>query len=386
MSKKTILYVGGFELPDKNAAAHRVINNGKIFRELGYDVVYLGISHTCEAVMEDVFEGFRYWSIPYPKSKKHWLDYLTSIKYVELCAAKIENLEGIIFYNYQAAALAKGLKYCRKHHLWSVVDITEWYVASRENFVFYVIKQMDTFFRMRLLNKKANGLITISTYLTDYYKKNRCKNIIQIPPLVDKNESKWNDGLKEHVSKELQSEKIKLIYAGSTSDMKDNLGIVLKNIADYQELLEFHILGMDEKSFTNVFANYQLKPVKNMIFHGRVTHQECIRWIKACDFQVFLRPDNLVTKAGFPTKLGESFACGTPVITNLTSNISDYLIDGKNGFIVSELTDAELKRVLTYVSGLSSSVRKSMKQYCIETVDFDYKNYISEMTAFVERL
>ena len=30
MEKGTILYIGGFELPDKNAAAHRVLSNGKI--------------------------------------------------------------------------------------------------------------------------------------------------------------------------------------------------------------------------------------------------------------------------------------------------------------------------------------------------------------------
>ena len=30
--KGTVLYVGGFELPDRNPAAHRVINNSKILR------------------------------------------------------------------------------------------------------------------------------------------------------------------------------------------------------------------------------------------------------------------------------------------------------------------------------------------------------------------
>ena len=30
MEKGTVIYVGNFELPDKNAAAHRVMNNGKI--------------------------------------------------------------------------------------------------------------------------------------------------------------------------------------------------------------------------------------------------------------------------------------------------------------------------------------------------------------------
>ena len=41
--KGTILYVGNFELPDKGAAANRVVSNGKLFRKLGYGTAYLGI-------------------------------------------------------------------------------------------------------------------------------------------------------------------------------------------------------------------------------------------------------------------------------------------------------------------------------------------------------
>ena len=39
-----VLYIGGFELPDKNAAAHRVISNAFLLRELGYEVSFIGIS------------------------------------------------------------------------------------------------------------------------------------------------------------------------------------------------------------------------------------------------------------------------------------------------------------------------------------------------------
>lgn len=45
-SKGTIIYVGGFELPDKNAAAQRVLSIAKILRELGYDVIFLGVDKT----------------------------------------------------------------------------------------------------------------------------------------------------------------------------------------------------------------------------------------------------------------------------------------------------------------------------------------------------
>ena len=41
-SEKTILYIGGFELPDKNAAAHRVLSNAKLFKLLGYNTVFIG--------------------------------------------------------------------------------------------------------------------------------------------------------------------------------------------------------------------------------------------------------------------------------------------------------------------------------------------------------
>ena len=45
MAKGKVLYIGGFELPDKNAAAQRVLSVGKALREIGYKVFYLGITH-----------------------------------------------------------------------------------------------------------------------------------------------------------------------------------------------------------------------------------------------------------------------------------------------------------------------------------------------------
>ena len=41
---KRILYIGGFELPDKNAAAHRVLAIAKALRDGGIEVIFLGVS------------------------------------------------------------------------------------------------------------------------------------------------------------------------------------------------------------------------------------------------------------------------------------------------------------------------------------------------------
>jgi len=72
---KTIVYIGGFELPDKNAAAHRVINNSKAFRELGYKVVFIDASkdnNTSIDILKTKKEyfGFDTYSVPYPNRAK----------------------------------------------------------------------------------------------------------------------------------------------------------------------------------------------------------------------------------------------------------------------------------------------------------------------------
>ncbi|NUT90382.1 hypothetical protein HNO91_28520, partial [Pseudomonas corrugata] len=79
MDKGTIIYLGGFELPDKNAAAHRVVANAKIFCELGYKVCFIGISNVVsdKKIKKEVFFGFDSWSIPYPQNRIDWLKYIS---------------------------------------------------------------------------------------------------------------------------------------------------------------------------------------------------------------------------------------------------------------------------------------------------------------------
>ncbi|MBQ7794638.1 MAG: hypothetical protein IJ366_09020, partial [Clostridia bacterium] len=174
--KGTILYIGGFELPDKNAAAHRVIANAKIFQRLGYNVVFVGVGRE-EISGVDVLEtfetvqGFDSYRILYPTSSSDWIRYLTDISAVKTVCEKYGDVKMIVCYNYQAAAMARLLRYCRKNGIKLTADVTEWYGTEKQSLLFKIIKGSDTFFRMRVLQKKLDGLIVISDYLESYYKK-----------------------------------------------------------------------------------------------------------------------------------------------------------------------------------------------------------------------
>lgn len=370
---KTILYVGGFELPDKNAAAHRVLNNAKALRALGYTVRFLGISHSETQVTKGCVQGFDYWALPYPKGNKAWLRYLSDISVLRERLEEDKSVAGVVFYNYPAACLFKALRYCKRHGLFTIADVTEWYLAEKRNPVFYVLKTLDTAWRMRRLHKKADGIIGISAYLCDYYRRH--KNVVQIPPLVDLDEEKWTVP-----SAQAADETIRLIYAGSTSDVKDDLPTVLKSVYPFRDKLHLDIIGVEEAAVVSRFSAEEQAVFKgdHVTFYGRLSHKECVEKIKASDFQIFVRPNNLVTKAGFPTKFPESLACGAPVITNASSNIADYLEEGKNGFLVSVVTSEGIGQVLQKVASLSRDEIDGMKRYCQRATTFDYRSFIDE--------
>ena len=72
--------------------------------------------------------------------------------------------------------------------------------------------------------------------------------------------------------------------------------------------------------------------------------------VRAADFTVLLRPDARFAHAGFPTKLVESLSLGVPVLANVTSDISEYVRDGREGILLAgptrEAFAAGLRRAL----------------------------------------
>jgi glycosyltransferase involved in cell wall biosynthesis len=220
---------------------------------------------------------------------------------------------------------------------------------------------------MRYYNKKLDGLICISKYLYKYY-TDSVKNIIQLPPLVDLSDEKWKVDILP------KKEKKVIVYAGSPGG-KDKINLLINSMLEIEnisQLLEFRIIGINKNEFLSKYNSYsedQIKAIsKFSIFLGRLPHKEVIKEVTNADFSAFLRENNKTNNAGFPTKLVESISCGTPVITNKTSNIEEYLTDGKNGYWFEITT-------LKNISEISKDKIKAMKQNCANTKVFDYNKY-----------
>ncbi|HRY12460.1 MAG TPA: glycosyltransferase [Syntrophomonadaceae bacterium] len=321
--------------------------------------------------------GFPSWFIPYPDTRAQWIHYLSSIKDFITVAAQCSDLKAVICYNYQAAAFVRVMKYCRQNNIKVMADCTEWYSTKGSSLAYKILKGLDSLLRMRLIHKRVDGLMVISKYLESYYVKNDC--LIRIPPLVDLEEEKWRAG------SEQESCPVKFVYAGSPGGkQKDKLDLLIQAFYELDPNYDFRfiIVGISrEKHLQHYGEQAGLLDVlgEKVRFLGRLSHIESLEQVKGADFTIFMREDTRVNKAGFPTKFVESISCGVPVITNKTSDLSDYLRDGENGFWLEGDIAATLQRILN----MEKSQLQKMKQR-IERATFDYHAYVEELAVWLE--
>lgn len=383
MGRDTILYFGGFMLPDKNAAAHRVVANAKILVELGYKVKLIGLRS--EEKMEKMqqipsnLKKIEFFSFPYPSNTKDWLKYLFSIKYIKTFID--DSVHAVIFYNFQSFSFLRIENFLRMKGIKCIADCTEWYGSPEGSIIKKIIKNVDTALRMRWINKKKmDGIITISKYLAQYYIK---YNTLLLPPLIDKMDAKWENKITEIDF--IRGNTIQFIYAGQLGN-KDKIDKIIYAINEIKDKanreIVFNIIGLSKEEF----IKSGLPVFSYMIFFGRIPHNVAIQKIKDADFTIFLRENNRTNNAGFPTKFVETIGCGTPVITNASSNILDYLKEGENGFVISNDNIEDIKNKIGKIVDLDKKIIFKLKNLCLHDTIFDYRNYIDKFSLFLIKI
>lgn len=348
-----ILYVGGFILPDRNAAAQRVVGVAKALRELDHKVFFLNAPK--EATIEGWKEYFGFQCYEYKRENQ--LQYLTSISKI-ISVIKEKNISAVIAYNHPAVALNKLVAFCKKNNIKCYADVTEWYVAQG-NPLFKLIKNFDSNMRMKRVHLKMDGIIAISRYLYSYY-SGKLKTV-EIPPLVDIQEEKWKSTSTSSHST------VKFVYAGSPDSQKERLDILVEsiNILAKEYCVHLDVVGITLEQYESIYGKKYMGD--KVQFCGRVSHDVALEYVKNADWSIVIRDNNLVVKAGFPTKVAESISAGTPVIANRFSNIEDYL-DESNSIIIED------------VSRLPEAIENAlMVNNKVDTEIFDYRNYVKEL-------
>lgn len=376
MKKGTVICVGNFELPDKNAASHRVVNNAKLFALSGYNTVFLGARREGE-----YFSGirelhndtpFRMFEQSYPATTKQWFIQMFDIANIKKLISLFPDTAAVLLYNTQFSTLKAVKKSLKKTEIKLLYDCTEWNSFTEGNFIKRKIKSFDSGLVENRLSGVPDGIIAVSSLMEKKYAG--CP-LIKLPPLVDTDEKIWH---RENEENNIKNGRFVFYYAGSPSN-KERLDVALEAFSALPaEKCEMRIAGITKEQFCSFYPEKKrYGDSENVSFLGRVSHEEAVKGILSSDCCVFIRENSRRNSAGFPTKFAEAFTCGVPVITTDVSDISEYADD----------TCVLLKDALpeTAEKAMRGIMNAGSEKSGLRTT-FDYRSFDGEFRRWLERI
>ena len=274
-------------------------------------------------------------------------------------------------------------QYCKARQIRLIHDSVEWYSPEQFKHGKFSLGYIKKDILNRFLIDKTCGVIAISRYLEEHFKAKGCR-CVRIPIVITE-----ADLCKE---KDLPEDKVVFTYAGQPGK-KDYLHVMLDAFALLpDELLRrvvFNIVGCTKEQMLAAGIGSEVldKLEKQLVIHGRVSHDEVLRILKGTHFTLLMRsPEQRYAKAGFPTKVVESLSMSTPVICNLTSDLGEYLVDDENALLVEECSPNALQRQLYRASRMSKAQLLDMCCNACETASkrFNYVAFLSALKKLTE--
>lgn len=399
---KHAVYIGNFSFPLGNAAGKRVYANGKILSENGYEVLFIGLdgnisSETPIQETKNTFDDFIYYNLPDPASLSARMNFIKTYRIITKLLDDIyPKPDLIIYYGSPGLSIIDDMliQYCRKRKIKIVSDCVDWLTVKTDNPFFDFFKWLDTTYRNIYVNKRADGVIAISDYLTRYYSNAGC-HTVTIPPLSPKKNHRNSLNIENQG-------KIVISYAGipfrkgtrirdlnTLKDRIDKTVLLLYSAWEKGCIFTFNIFGFTRDDFETALPShieYIDKMGDSVHFFGMLSHEKVTDSIMKSDFTILIRDVNRDTTAGFPTKISESISYGTPVITTKTSDLEKYISEGDNGFFLDIENEISAVDKLSSILKIDRNSIFEMKKRCMESDLFYYRNYSSRLVEFIDSI
>ena len=306
---------------------------------IGYfDYAYMPASAIYVSHLRDILLGNGYEVVILDKNRREYKQQEADVIPINTIANEMEDYFGyskiekyvstdfyaILLYNFSAYETLRILIRCKRLGIRVGAISTEWKEWKDKKPIKALVKGIDIFVRMRILNKKADINICCSHYFVDYYRR---YNPIYLPTLTGP-------------AKTIPAQKnayLRLIYIGIPSRHKEDLKTFIEALisSNLLDKCRFDLFGLSSSEYNKIFgAKFSENQYSNICFHGRVSQDQIQKILPKYDYSIIFRRRNRVNMAGFPTKLGTSLVNGVPVLATDVGDIRYYVKDGYNGYIL----------------------------------------------------
>lgn len=373
MHKNTIVYFGIIQYEYNNAMCQHAEGIKTLIKASGFQAVTIGVSSSVRRgnikkiddttyVVNDpqgMFERARECV-----SSRDIMNVLQNIG--------LKRIKTFIMADFRYFPMKVMANFCKKQGIHFAVDIMDRFVSG--NGFFSKIKKLDSELRMKYLYPKVARRIYICRAYNELLGEGEHTSVI---PGVT-----WTNYLPEENSEDI----IHLVFLGQPGLRceKEKIDWVIRAIYEKKLVNKFkiHLAGFDKQVFLDYNPELNSFITDNIIFWGHIHHDACLDLLKSADFSLVIRPDTMLSKYGFSTKIGEAFSCGIPILTTDTSDNSVYVRNGSNGY-VCECTYEAVVEMLEIVACLTPFERYAMKKNVYSENPLNYRKYLDAFSKVV---
>jgi glycosyltransferase involved in cell wall biosynthesis len=255
--------------------------------------------------------------------------------------------------------------------------------------VFNVFFKMYRWLTLNFVFPLMDGFIVISESLSELVNHHKSKRAItiKIPIIV-------NPDISNIDTSRCIIEDPFILHTGSIGERKDGLLAVIEAIGiavnhGYQKL-KFVITGKriyipQYKELKALIKVYNIE--NNIIYTGELVNEELASYRLACKMAIVNKPVNEQNLYNFSTKLGEYLACSIPVIASNTGEMSFFLKDGINSFVVEPNNSKAISDKITYILNHPTQAREiGIEGRKLAEDIFNYKVHGKRLAGFLQEL
>lgn len=387
-----IAYVGPFSFPDDSAPSRRVLGIAQSLEQLGHEIL-IGAGQRDQTSIKTPYAR----SLPFSlhalrecpdenasrpsKLMRHFTWGKNTLRWLQ----SLQPTSDVVFaFGWYAPYSRLILPWCRREGIPVVVDVVEWYQPTHLPGGWLGPFHWNTEISLRHYYVQAGNIIAISSYLENYYKGRNC-HTLRMPPTLD---------VQATVARlTADAGVMKLVYAGfpGKKDLVNNVIEAILRLDPQGAHVRLTLAGPDAGDVARLPAlrsrgMSSLPPCIDAL--GSVPHDQVLELVRRADFVPLLRPPLRYAQAGFPTKVPESLALGTPIICNITSDLGNHIHDGAEGIVCRDYSAEAFAEGLGRAMSLTTEQRTKMRQAARREAEhsFDYRVYAEPLAAFLKEM
>lgn len=386
-----IIFGDRFSFPEGNAATNRAYTYARGFIENGININIVCFESRYNSAGNGQLKGINYFH-PFGQieRKKYFLvrRYYKFLKYfrtVELFRKlnKDDKTIAIIIYTNELSTHLFSWLLAKLFKTKLIIEGNEHPLRHYQSNAFIKIYGLVKFYIESYL---SDGIFCISYYLINFFRSKGFSEhkLFLVPSTVDPSrfavtDKKPNFGLY-------------IGYFGGLTFTRDNIDLLIRSFAlvspkhpEIQLILSGFCSENEHKQLLELIMELNIQA--NVHLLGYLEREEVITHIINAHLLVMVRSNNLESMASYPSKLSEYLASSKPVISVNVGEISQYITDEVNAFLVEPENENALADKIDYVlSNYELAKEVGIKGKELTDTIFNYNYQAKQMLRYIELL